>query len=242
MSKPSGGIRQLGIPTIADRVTQVALLSQLAPTLELHLRPWVHGYRPRRNAVGAVEHLRQQVRERRWLELLKVDIESLFDRIDHDHLARASRWLCADPIWLALERRWRARWSYAPGRGIPQGAPLSPMLANLVLHHGLDVPFERARLAPHGSALGIVGVIRYADDVVVVSQARGGALLTLRWIESVLGRTGLRLGHNKVHHLIPAAGVDRLTVLGLPVEVRPGRNGGWKLDLSHEHQPGSPPR
>jgi len=229
VAKSGGGTRRLGIPTLDDRVVQGAVLSLVGPRVDRLLLPWVHGYRPGHGTAGAVAQLIRQTGRRPWIELLKVDVEALFDSLEHGFLARCARALSPDPVWLGLECRWRERWASEPGRGIPQGAPLSPMLANLFLHRALDAPLEAARCGLEGDALGLVGCVRYADDLVLASRARGGALVVLRWLDGVLGRAGLRLARRKTRLLAPTACHEHLTVLGVPLRLTRARGGGWEL-------------
>ncbi len=229
IAKPGGGERRLGIPTLDDRLVQAVFLSLLAPAVERRLHPWVHGYRRGHSVQRAVLSLRRRVGRQPWLELLKVDIEALFDSLDHDLLARCAADLCVDPLWLALDRRWRTSWATVPGRGVPQGAPLSPMLANLALHRALDLPLQRLIDDRFSSSSGLVAAMRYADDLVVVSGARGGALVALRWLDSTLRRSGLLLSPSKSEICSPDSAVRRVRVLGQELELRPGQGGGWRI-------------
>lgn len=229
IAKPGGGERLLGIPTLADRLVQVVFLSVLAPSAERRLHPWVHGYRRGHSVARALSSLQRRVGRQPWLELVKVDVESMFDSLDHQLLERCALDLCADPIWLALERRWRDRWATSPGRGIPQGAPLSPMLANLALHRALDGHLHEVLTSVEERALGLVACMRYADDLVVVSRERGGALVLLRWLESTLHRSRLELSPRKSDICSPRALSRRIRVLGVQLAISPAPRGCWQL-------------
>ncbi|MFH1464726.1 MAG: reverse transcriptase domain-containing protein [Pseudomonadota bacterium] len=217
--KPDGTERQLGIPTLADRLVQSAVLEVVGPRVEALLRPWVHGYRPGHSPAGAVRQLVGQVGLQPWLELVKVDIEGLFDHLAHPCLERMILALSPDPLWRSLNRAWLRAWPTGPDRGVPQGAPLSPLLANLYLHHALDLPLERARVGLEDRALSLCGQIRYADDIALAGAARGSGVSLLTWTEGVLGRAGLRLSPTKTVARCSAATPAPLILLGLPVSI-----------------------
>ena len=222
-AKPGGGERVLGIPTVADRLVQAAVLEVVGPRADALLRPWVHGYRPGHSCGGAVAQLVRTVGCRPYLELFKADVESLFDNLDHAFLAGVTDDLSPDPLWRSLNRAWRERWAAAPGRGVPQGAPLSPLLANLYLHHAVDLPLERACAGLEGEALGLAGRLRYADDIALVSERPGGGARLLAWLAAALRRARLRLSPRKTVALLSAQPLSPVTVLGIPVSaVRDG--------------------
>ena len=194
--KKGGGQRPLGIPTIADRVVQVAVHLAVIPLLDGHLARHVHGYRPRRSPRTAVAHLLATCRTRPWLEVVKADVEGLFDNLSHPRVLGAAEQAWRDPLWCWLQRQWLRRWANpaTPGRGVPQGAPLSPLLANLYLHRPVDLPIRRA-LKGRGldTNLGLVAAVRYGDDFLLVSQRRHGAIHLLRWLQGLLTPIALKL-------------------------------------------------
>ena len=161
--KSSGGVRPLGIPTVADRVAQMVVKQVLEPILERVFHPDSYGYRPKKSAHDAIRRTRTRCWQRAWV--LDMDIKSYFDTIDHDLLMKAVR-KHTEQKWVLL---YIERWLKAPvvhpdgveeGRtvGTPQGGVISPLLANLFLHYAFDQWME----------LKVPGIPfeRYADDIV----------------------------------------------------------------------------
>jgi RNA-directed DNA polymerase len=167
--KPGGGERQLGIPTVVDRLIQQALHQVLSPIFEPDFSESSYGFRPGRSAHQAVRRARELVREgRRWV--VDMDLEKFFDRVNHDVLmARVARKV-KDKRVLGLIRRYLQAGMMQEGlarqrtEGTPQGGPLSPLLSNILLDD-LDKELER-----RGHAF-----CRYADDgnIYVRSKAAG---------------------------------------------------------------------
>lgn len=132
------GVRPLGIPTVADRIAQMVVKRYLEPRLEVHFHEDSYGYRPRRSAHDALRVARQRCWEYDWV--LDLDIKSYFDSIDWELMMRAVRHH-TDCQWVLLyiERWLRAPVSMPDGtvvsreKGTPQGAVVSPVLANLFL-------------------------------------------------------------------------------------------------------------
>jgi group II intron reverse transcriptase/maturase len=157
IKKRGGGARPLGIPTVSDRIAQGVVKAYLEPTVERHFHKDSYGYRPGKSALEAVGVARQRCWRHDWV--LDLDIQAFFDTIPHDLLLRAVR-KHTDCKWVLLSIE---RWLTAPvqledgtleprQKGTPQGAVISPLLANLFLHYAFDrwmaqhhpeVPFER---------------------------------------------------------------------------------------------------
>lgn len=156
--KPGGGVRQLGIPTVLDRLIQQALHQVLQPIFEPGFSEHSYGFRPRRSAQQAVEAAQRHVATgRRWV--VDIDLEKFFDRVNHDVLmARVARKV-DDKQVLRLIRRYlqaevmKAGLMSPQSEGTPQGGPLSPLLSNILLDD-LDKELER-----RGHRF-----CRYADD------------------------------------------------------------------------------
>jgi RNA-directed DNA polymerase len=168
--KPGGqGMRQLGIPTVVDRLVQQAMLQVLEPVLDPTFSESSHGFRTGRSAHDALARARQYVADGRGI-VVDIDLEKFFDQVNHDILmARLGRWV-GDKRMLAIIGRFLRAGLMQDGvcvsraRGTPQGGPLSPLLANLLLDD-LDKELER-----RGHAF-----CRYADDcnIYVATQAAG---------------------------------------------------------------------
>ena len=173
ISKPSGGIRTLGIPTLTDRLIQQALHQVLSPIFEAGFSESSYGFRPGRSAHQAITAARSHVAEGRRF-VVDLDLEKFFDRVHHDVLMGKLAERIADERVLKLIRRYLEAGMMADGvvsprqEGTPQGGPLSPLLSNILLTD-LDRELER-----RGHKF-----CRYADDcnVYVASRAAGERLL-----------------------------------------------------------------
>ena len=195
--KPGGGVRQLGIPTVIDRLVQQALLQVLEPILEPHFSDHSYGFRPGRSAHQCLRQGQAYVAEGRGV-VVDIDLEKFFDRVNHDVLlARLARHV-ADERVLKLVRRFLEAGMFRHGlevarhEGTPQGGPLSPLLANLLLTD-LDRELQR-----RGHAF-----CRYADDcnIYVYSMRSGERVMASvqRFLE-----TELRLKVNRAKSAVAA--------------------------------------
>ncbi|MGB3941011.1 MAG: group II intron reverse transcriptase/maturase [Candidatus Manganitrophaceae bacterium] len=192
--KKSGGIRVLGVPTVADRVAQTVVKRVLDPTLEPVFDRDSFGYRPGRSALDAVAVVRRRSWEYDWV--VEFDIRGLFDNIDHELLMRAVRKHCSE-AWVLL---YVERWLTAPmeteegqrvarERGTPQGGVVSPLLANLFLHYAMDVWMRKH--------LRSIQFCRYADDGVIHCQSEAQARWVLQKLGERLSECGLELHPEK---------------------------------------------
>jgi len=155
--KKSGGERNLGIPTVSDRVAQTVAKMYLEPLVEPHFHPDSYGYRPNKSALDAVATARQRCWRYDWL--IDLDVRGFFDNLDWSLVMRAVRKYTQCPWILLYVQRWlEAPMQMADGtlarrtKGTPQGGVVSPLLANIFLHLAFDewmskthpdVPFER---------------------------------------------------------------------------------------------------
>ncbi len=178
--KPNGGSRLLGIPCVNDRVIQQAIAQVLTPLIDPTFSNASHGFRPGRNAHGAVRQVKGFI-EAGYRVAVDVDLSKFFDRVNHDILmARLSRHV-RDKRLLKLIGRYLRAGVVIDGRlhptpeGVPQGGPLSPLLANVVLDdldkllESRDMPFAR-----------------YADDFVICVKSTSAGYRVMDWVKRFL--------------------------------------------------------
>ncbi len=201
--KANGKLRPLGIPTVRDRVVQMATLLILEPIFEADFEDCSYGFRPGRSAHQALEEIRGHVKAG-YQAVYDADLKSYFDSIPHDKLLACVRMRVVDRSVLKLIRMWLespvvepggkgepGRWS-RPRKGTPQGGVISPLLSNLYLHW-FDKLFHRAEGPAKWAGARLV---RYADDFVVLARHQGRGLTG--WIESKLeGWLGLEINRDK---------------------------------------------
>lgn len=180
--KPKGGTRTLGIPTVTDRLIQQAILQVLTPIFDPTFSPYSFGFRPNKNAHQAIEQARQYV-EDGYTFVVDLDLAKFFDNVNHDRLMARLAVTIKDKRLLKLIRRYLQSGGTVGEdkdvRGTPQGGPLSPLLANIVLDE-----FDR-ELERRGHCF-----VRYADDcsIFVKSQRAGERVLLSveRWLDTQL--------------------------------------------------------
>ena len=185
-----GGVRILGVPTVADRIAQTVVARRLEAKVEPIFHPDSYGYRPRRSALDAVGACRQRCWRYDWV--IDLDVEKFFDSVDHDLMIKAVA-AHTDLPWVLLYVK---RWLTAPlqqpdgtlqprDRGTPQGSAVSPVLANLFMHYAFDTWMARTFPA--------VPFERYADDVVAHCVSERQAHLVRQAIADRMAAVGLRL-------------------------------------------------
>jgi RNA-directed DNA polymerase len=192
--KGDGRMRPLGIPTVADRAAQTVATRYLEPIVEPKFHPDSYGYRPGKSALDAVATTRERCWRKDWV--VDLDIKGFFDNLDHDLVLRAVRFH-TDLRWLHLyiERWLKAPVQLADGtlrertRGTPQGGVISPLLANLFLHHALDDWLRRHY--PN------VQFERYADDAVIHCESEAEAQEVREAVRRRLEECGLELHPEK---------------------------------------------
>ncbi|MBV9912844.1 MAG: group II intron reverse transcriptase/maturase [Sinobacteraceae bacterium] len=218
--KPDGQQRPLGIPTVRDRVVQMAAKLILEPIFEADFLEVSYGYRPGRTAHDALKEIARRVQQG-YCEIYDADLQAYFDSIPHDKLLKCVERRVADRQVLRLLRLWltapvedrdeggRPR-RQRPTQGTPQGGVISPLLANLYLHW-LDVRFSRAE-GP-GTWAG-AHLVRYADDFVVLARYIGHRIP--QWIECTVEEwLGLTINRRKTRIVkLSPSGVDQLDFLG----------------------------
>ena len=189
--KPGGGTRELGIPTVVDRLIQQALLQVLQPLIDPTFSEHSHGFRPGRSAHGAVLKAQQHVQTGREV-VVDVDLERFFDCVNHDILMDRLAKRIADKQLLGLIRRFLQAGILEHGvsskreEGTPQGGPLSPLLANVLLDE-VDRELER-----RGHCF-----VRYADDCNVYVRSLKAGQRVLQALRAVYAKLKLRVNETK---------------------------------------------
>ena len=190
--KPDGGVRQLGIPTVIDRVIQQAIAQQLTPIFEPKFIDGSYGYRPNRSAQQAIRKVKEYAEEG-YTTAVEIDLSKYFDTLNHELLMNMVREEVRDKRVTDLIKKYLKSGVFTEGllvkteEGSPQGGPLSPLLANIYLNK-YDQEMTRRG----------VKVIRYADDIVILAKSKraGERLLesSKRYLE---GKLKLKLNAEK---------------------------------------------
>jgi RNA-directed DNA polymerase len=198
--KPDGRQRPLGIAAVEDKIVQMATVWVLNAIYEQDFVNFSYGFRPGRSQHDALDALWVGITQRKVGWILDADIQSFFDTLDHEWLMKFVEHRVADPRMLRLIRKWlRAgvsedgEWSKTTV-GTPQGAVISPLLANIYLHYVYDLWATWWR---DHRATGDVIVVRYADDTAVGFQHRTEAESFLHDLQERLAEFGLKLHPEK---------------------------------------------
>jgi RNA-directed DNA polymerase len=192
--KKSGGVRVLGVPTVADRIAQTVVKLHFEPKVEPIFAPDSYGYRPGKSAIDAIRVTRERCWRYDWI--IELDIRKLFDRIDWGLLMKAVR-RHTDSAWeiLYIERWLKAPFQRADGRledrtmGTPQGGVVSPVLANLFMHYAFDEWMKREH--PNNPWA------RYADDAVIHCRTLKEAQALLSHLDERFTECHLELNREK---------------------------------------------
>jgi RNA-directed DNA polymerase len=191
-------LRPLGIPTVRDRVVQMAVKMVIEPLWEADFIETSYGFRPKRNAQQAIKAIRDNIHAG-YKFVFDADLKKYFDTIPHDKLLKVLRERVCDQGILDLIKQWlKAPVRYEDGKmeknvkGSPQGGVISPLLANIYLH-----VFDRAIIRDGGVyQQANIRIVRYADDFVLMGQTHYHRDILAR-IRNTLARMGLELNEVK---------------------------------------------
>jgi group II intron reverse transcriptase/maturase len=198
--KEDGRQRPLGIASLEDKIVQQALVTVLNCIYEEDFQGFSYGFRPARSAHHALDALAVGLTRKKVNWVLDADIRGFFDNVDHGWMLRFLQHRIADRRVLRLIRKWLRAGVSEEGTwtetkvGTPQGAVISPLLANIYLHYVLDLWAHRWR---EKQATGDVILTRYADDFVMGFQHRGEAERFLEALRERLRQFGLELHSEK---------------------------------------------
>jgi len=203
--KPDGGKRPLGIATLEDKILQKAVTDTLlVPIYETEFLGFSHGFRPGRGAHDALDALTVGIERRKIGWIVDADIRAFFDRVNRDWLVRFLEHRIGDRRLIRLVVKWLnagvmegTEWTDT-GKGVPQGAVVSPVLANIYLHYVFDLWIQAWRKR---KAKGDMIVIRYADDFVVGFRDRWEARDFLDDLRARLAKFGLDLHPDKTRFI-----------------------------------------
>jgi len=198
--KPDGRRRPLGVPTLEDKIVQSAVAEVLSAIYEADFLGFSYGFRPGRSAHGALDALQTAIMTQKVNWVLDADIRSFFDSVDHEWLLRMVSHRIADRRVLRLIRQWLRSGILESGElkemkaGTPQGAGISPLLANIFLHYVLDLWLQKWRRT---EAKGQVIMVRYCDDFVIGFQYEEDGCRLLSCLKERLAKFGLVLHEDK---------------------------------------------
>lgn len=200
-----GGERPLGLPTFEDKVLQRAVAMAVEAVYEQDFLPSSYGFRPGRSAHDALRDLQANLTTMRGGWVVDLDIENFFGTLDHTHLNAFLDLRVRDGVIRRLVGKWLNAGVLEDGvvrrdeAGTPQGGVISPLLANVYLHHVLDLWFHK-EVRPR--MRGQVWLVRYADDAVIGCSLEEDARRILRVLPKRLARFGLKL-HPEKTRLVP---------------------------------------
>ena len=197
--KANGKLRPLGIAALEDKIVQSAVVTVLNQIYEEDFRGFSYGFRAGRGQHQALDALYVAIRGRKVNWILDMDLKGFFDNIGKDHLMEMVGRRIADPRVLRMIRKWLdagivedGEW-FGTEKGTPQGAVISPLLANIYLHYVLDQWTDQWRQKAQGDVI----IVRYADDAVIGFQHQHEAQKFLKELREHLGQYGLELNEDK---------------------------------------------
>src|SRR3984893_7579450 len=202
--KPDGKQRPLGIPTVKDRVAQMAAVLVLEPIFEADLQPEQYAYRPDRSALDAVKHVHKLLNTGHG-QIVDADLSGYFDSIPHSELLKSVARRIVDGAMLHLIKMWleapveetdergnkhRSTRNRDEGKGTPQGAPISPLLSNLYMRRFV-LGWKKLGHEKHLAAY----IVNYADDLVIC--CRGQAEEALARMRDIMEKLKLTVNETK---------------------------------------------
>jgi len=198
--KDGGKTRPLGIPTFEDKVLQRAVAMVLAAVYEQDFKRCSYAYRPGRSAHHALSDLRTAMMSMSGCTVIEVDIEGFFDTLDHGHLRSFLDLRVKDGVIRRMVDKWLKAGVLEDGAlraseaGTPQGGVISPLLANIYLHHVIDLWWTR-EVQPR--LRGRAVLVRYADDIAIACEREDDAHRIMKALPGRLEKYGLRLHPSK---------------------------------------------
>ncbi len=229
--KADGSKRPLGIPTVKDRVVQMAVKIVIEPIFEADFQENSYGFRPKRDAHQAMDDITHHLRHGK-MQVIDADISKYFDSIPHDQLLKLIAKRIVDKNILRLMKMWLkapvveeedGKKKYKGNdKGTPQGGVISPVLANIYLNV-LDTIWKVKKVQEKLEAR----LIRYADDFVVLCKGNTGRILN--GIKTVLGELGLNLHEGKTK--VVDAKKESFNFLGFTIQVKENPATGKKFPL-----------
>lgn len=210
--KPDGSERPLGIPTVKDRIVQMATKIAIEPVFEADFRACSYGFRPKRSAKQALEVVRKACNNKGYY-VVDADIEKFFDNVNQEKLMKLVEQRISDRRILKLIRQWLISGVLygnvltVSELGTSQGSVISPLLANIYLNT-LDRLWEK-----YGLAHGIL--VRYADDMVIISKNKKSANHALHLLQYIMAKLDLKLHSVKTKIINMWDGTEGFDFLGL---------------------------
>ncbi len=192
--KPDGKLRPLGIPSIIDRVVQMATKIVIEPIFETDFKNSSYGFRPKRSQHGAIRHIRREVRKGIYW-VVDIDIKGYFDNIEHEKLMKLVGQRISDRRILKLIWKWlkagfvKDDQFYETDLGSPQGSVISPLLSNIYLNY-LDTIWENKF-----TELG--ALVRFADDLVILCKTKEHAMKSIDVLKAVFNKLEIQINTSK---------------------------------------------
>ncbi|PRO64232.1 group II intron reverse transcriptase/maturase [Alkalicoccus urumqiensis] len=225
--------RPLGIPTVTDRIVQMAMKLVIEPIFEADFQECSYGFRPKRNAHQAIEAIRKKSRKAHWV--LDVDIQGFFDNINQEKLLKLVEQRISDRRVLKLIRKWLKAGIMEEGKlknaptGTPQGGVISPLLANIYLN-AMDQLWQK-KFRHLGT------LIRYADDFVIMCRRKRDALESAQAVKAIMNKLDLSIHRDKSKLVSIWDDKEGFDFLGLHHRKFPVRRKGGRTFYFMQHVP-----